>query len=105
VSLLLFTDDKVLNQILATVKRIETKLGLVQQQETQQMATLTELQTQVTESIGVEQSAITLIQGLAAKIQELINSGSDPAALQALVDELNTSEQALSGAVAANPVP
>jgi hypothetical protein len=53
----------------------------------------------------VEQSAITLIGGLAAQIQDLIaKSGNtvDPVALQALVDKMTASQTALAVAVTAN---
>ena len=53
----------------------------------------------------VEQSAITLIGGLAAQIQDLIaKSGNtvDPVALQALVDKMTASQTALAAAVTAN---
>src|ERR1043166_3129830 len=56
------------------------------------------------ESTG-EQSAITLIGGLAAQIQDLIaKSGNtvDPVALQALVDKMTASQTALAAAVTAN---
>jgi len=67
------------------------------------MATLAELQAQVEQTIGIEQSAITLIQGIKQQLQDLINAGADPAALQELVDKLDVSEQALSAAVVTNP--
>lgn len=60
---------------------------------------LTALQNQVAQNTAVEQSAITLITGLATQIADLKN---DPAALQALADQLNTSAASLSAAVAAN---
>jgi hypothetical protein len=53
----------------------------------------------------VEQSAITLIGGLAGQIQDLIaKSGNtvDPVALQALVDKMTASQTALAAAVTAN---
>ena len=53
----------------------------------------------------IEQSAITLIGGLAAQIQDLIaKSGNtvDPVALQALVDKMTASQTALAAAVTAN---
>ena len=60
---------------------------------------LTTLQAQVEKNTTVEESAVTLITGLAAQIASLKN---DPAALQALADSLNKSATDLSDAVAAN---
>lgn len=67
------------------------------------MATMAELQAQVAETIGMEQSALVYMQGLKAKIQELIDAGADPAAFQALVDELDVSEKAMAAAMVVNP--
>lgn len=63
------------------------------------MSALTDLQTQVTASTSVEQSAITLIKGLAAAITA---AGTDPVALAALTSQLNSSQAALAAALTAN---
>lgn len=63
------------------------------------MALLDALTSQVAQNVSVEQSAVTLIQGLAAQIAA---AGTDPAALAALQTQLNTSATALAAAVAAN---
>jgi len=60
---------------------------------------LSALAVEVTEIGGTVDSAIALIQELADQIEDNIN---DPAALQALVDELNAKQEALAAAVAAN---
>lgn len=69
------------------------------------MALLDNLTAAVTRQTTVEQSAITLIQGIAKQLADLIaNSGNtvDPAALQAIVDQMGSSEDALAAAVTAN---
>lgn len=58
-----------------------------------------DLSTSVAHNTDVEESAITLIQGLAAQIAA---AGTDPAALQALTDSLNAESTKLAEAVAAN---
>lgn len=63
---------------------------------------LDDLKAQVTASIAVEASAVTLITGIAAQLAALIAAGSDPAALSALSAELKASADALGAAVAAN---
>lgn len=60
---------------------------------------LTDLKTQVEANTSAEQSAITLLNGLAAKIESLKN---DPEAIQGLADELKGSGDALAAAVVAN---
>lgn len=62
-------------------------------------AQLAALTTQVAANVTVEQSAITLIQGIAAA---LAASANDPAAIAALGTQLSTSAQALSAAISAN---
>jgi len=77
-------------------KRILDQLLKGQQKMSKQLDDLT---TEVTNATTVEQSAITLIQGLAA---QLAAAGTDPAKLQALHDELVASDAALAAAVSAN---
>lgn len=63
------------------------------------MADLTTLQTAVSRVSTVEQSAVELIKQIAA---QLAASASDPAAVQALADELNAHADALAAAVTEN---
>ena len=60
---------------------------------------LTAIETAVTNETTVEQSAIVLLQGLSAQLASLKN---DPAAIQALADQINKNAQALADAVVAN---
>lgn len=60
---------------------------------------LSVLQAEVERNAAVDQSAIVLLTGLATKIEEL---KADPVALQAFVDSLRGSSDALAAAVAAN---
>jgi hypothetical protein len=63
------------------------------------MAVLDQLTTDVTAETTIDQSAITLINGLAAQIKA---AGTDPVALKALTDQMEANATALSAAVAAN---
>jgi ABC-type transporter Mla subunit MlaD len=59
----------------------------------------------VENEVTVETSAISLIQGLATQIQDLINQSGDtvnPTILQALVDKMTASQGLLAAAVKAN---
>ena len=62
-------------------------------------AELDALTAQVTENESLEQSAITLIQGIAA---QLAAAKDDPVKIQALADSLHTSASALADAITAN---
>lgn len=83
-----------LRGIRAALRRIETKGNKI-------MADLTAIETAVAENASVDQSAITLLEGLSAQLQEAIES-NDPAAVQALADDLKTSSARLAAAVTAN---
>lgn len=101
-----FFQSSVLNQ-LGTIQNSQQKiLGLLNTLITEGktiMADLTALTAQVAQNTTVEQSAVTLIQGLAAQIAA---AGTDPVALAALVSQLNSSATALAAAVTANtPAP
>jgi hypothetical protein len=60
---------------------------------------LTALEAEVARNTEVDQSAIVLLQGLATQIEALKN---DPVKLQAFVDSLRGSSDALAAAVTAN---
>lgn len=79
--------------------RIEAKLDQIITQGEVTMADLTALTAEVTRNTEVDQSAITLLNGLAAQIESL---KTDPAALQALADQLKNSSDQLAAAVTAN---
>lgn len=57
------------------------------------------LTAQVAANTTIEESAITLIQGLKAKLDA---AGTDPAALKALSDSLGAEDQKLADAITAN---
>ena len=78
-----------LNRILDAVNQLGIKMA----------NELADLTTQVTETNTVIGSAVVLIQGLKAALDA---AGTNPVALKALSDSLNTSEQALAAAVVAN---
>ena len=63
------------------------------------MSKLDDLQAAVAASDKVIQSAVTLINGLAQQIKD---AGTDPAALAAVVADIEANKDALAAAVAAN---
>lgn len=64
------------------------------------MANLDALESEVGEVSGTIDSAVTLIAGLR---QQIIDAGTDPEKLSALVQKLDSKQQALAAAVAKNP--
>lgn len=89
------------SDVLRTVQRIEKRLAavlvIIMTMEDRMSAELENLTREVAESRGVTESAVALITGLAEQIRELKN---DPAALEALAEDLDQQQQALAGAVA-----
>jgi len=80
------------DQVLAQILQVKTR-------ETNMAADLTSLTAQVQKNTTIEESAVTLIQGIAAQLAAAKN---DPAAIQSLSDQLNASATDLSAAIAAN---
>src|ERR1039458_9849717 len=78
-----------------------TLLGIIQQQQGKIIMDLSVLTAAVTANTNATQSAIVLIQGIAAQLA-LVKT--NPAAVQALADQLNASATALAAAVTANTV-
>lgn len=87
-------------------------MQLIKQKEKNNMANpvLADLEAAVTRSKGVTESAVTLINGFAARMQDAVDAAlkngateAELAPVQAEVDALNASSQSLADAVAANP--
>lgn len=98
------TLDVVPSTLQATVNSIKQLLLQLQGDVHHVMADITSLTAQVAQTTSIEQSALVLIQGLAAQLAAAIAS-EDPAALQTLQDQLNASATSLAAAVAANTTP
>lgn len=88
-------DHSLLEEILKVVNEIKEKGGV-------SIMKLDELEKQVTDNTTVEQSAIVLIQGIAAQLVEI---ATDPAKIQALADQLKNSAANLAACIQTNTVP
>jgi chromosome segregation ATPase len=91
-------NDKI-DSILILFTRIESSLAVLTMKQEQVMADLTALTAEVERNTAVDQSAIALLNGLAAQIEAL---KTDPIALQNLADTMRGSSDALAAAVTAN---
>jgi hypothetical protein len=78
---------------------IEIKLDLIIKNQGTIMAALDDLTAQVAANTTVSQSALTLINGIAARITA---AGTDPTKLAALTASLKSDDDALAAAVTAN---
>ena len=81
------------------LSRIESLLNQLVTKGDKEMASLDTLIAQVAQNTSVEQSAITLIQGLAA---QLAAAATDPQKVADLAAQLKSSSDALSAAIVAN---
>lgn len=84
----------IFEHLLARIAHIDRKLDYI-------MALLDALNTAVANETTVDQSVITLLNGLSQQLKDAI-AAADPAAIQAVVDQIDTNTAALSAAVAAN---
>jgi hypothetical protein len=83
-------------------KKLDTIMSIldhIQLEEKSMSVQLDRLTVEVSEIGTVVDSAIALLEGLAARLAEIAN---DPAAITALADELDLKANALAAAVAAN---
>jgi len=87
------------SRVTDALAHILTRLNGLTFLETHMSKELDDLTAQVAQNTTIEESAVTLINGLAAKITE---AGTDPAKLAALSASLTTSANDLSAAIAAN---
>jgi hypothetical protein len=90
-----------LNAIIASLARIESKLNILIARSAKEMATLQDVQNAVAAEQTVVGAVTTLLQQLSQQLKDALAS-EDPAALQAVVDSINTNANSLANAVAAN---
>ena len=96
------TEGRILTELLEIpqdLRKIKNLLHRLLERQGEIMADLTQLQAEVERNTAVDESAITLLNGLAAQIESI---KTDPAALQALANSLKSSSDALAQAVVAN---
>lgn len=82
-----------------SIEELRESLHSLERKADDTLADLTALTAQVSQNTTVEESAVTLINGLAALIKA---AGTDPVALQALQTQLAQSATDLGNAVTAN---
>lgn len=90
-----------LSRIVMLQQQNNALLNRILNQEKNVMSAIDDLTAQVQANTSAEQSAVTLIQGLAKQIQDAVNS-DDSSALESLAQQLNSSAAALGAAVTAN---
>jgi hypothetical protein len=97
-----FIEARLSDEDRAQLNRIESLLQRLVQQEDRQMAAIDDVRSAVEQDTTVVGSAVTLLNGLTARINELIAAGNNDPALAQLAADLSANNQALAEAVAAN---
>ena len=87
------------HELLEVNRKLDLIINFLTNMEKHIMADLTTLTTAVTNQTSVNQSAITLLNGLSAA---LTVAGTDPVALATLATQINSNASALSAAITAN---
>src|SRR6266403_2149927 len=89
-----------LTPVTTAIAELVTKIDQIILNQGAEMAALDDLETKVTAVQGVEDSAALLLKTLH---DELVAALGNPARIQAVIDHLAASSDALAAAVAANP--
>lgn len=89
------------DRMIDLLESIDKKLTRTIKDQGEIMASIEELQTEVTENTDLVGSVISLVNGLADQLEAAI-AANDPAAIQAVADQMRSNNQALADAVAAN---
>jgi hypothetical protein len=92
---------KIIRDIEQRLSGIEGRLTVTNHKLEHIMANLDKLTAAVAEVATVEASAVALIQGIAQQLKDAI-AANDPAAIDALVTQLQDATAPLAAAVAAN---
>lgn len=91
------------HEVPTLLNAISRKLDLVITKETSIMATVVELNAAVARNTDAEQSVITLLNGIS---QQLKDAQGDPAAIDAVIAQIDANTAAAAAAVVANtPAP
>ncbi len=86
---------------LLTKRTLDVVLYNLKEMEERIMATIADVQTEVTKEDTVIASAITLLGNLSQMLKDAL-AANDPAAIQKVIDDIDLNTTALANAVAAN---
>lgn len=92
---------KIDGESLDLIRGVFTKLDIIHRNQEKIMATLADIQTEVTAEGAVVDSAMTLLSGLSQQLKDALAS-NDPAAMQKVIDDIDAQKAALAASVAAN---
>jgi hypothetical protein len=81
--------------------RIERKLDLILDNQEYIMATMEDLKASVQKNTDAEASVIALLKGISQQLKDA-QAANDPAAIQAVIDQIDANTAAAAAAVVAN---
>lgn len=81
--------------------RIEEKLDIILDTQEIIMATMEDLKASVQKNTDAEASVITLLKGISQQLKDA-QAANDPAAIQAVIDQIDANTAAAAAAVVAN---
>lgn len=81
--------------------RIEEKLDIILDTQEIIMATMDDLKASVQKNTDAEASVITLLKGISQQLKDA-QAANDPAAIQAVIDQIDANTAAAAAAVVAN---
>lgn len=93
--------DNASHEVITRLNQILSRLGTITQLEEMQMAGVQDIQAAVSEQTDVVGSAVTLLDQIHQQLTDALAS-NDPAAVQAVLDQLASNRQALADAVVRN---
>jgi hypothetical protein len=83
------------------LRRIERMLGNIHERQELIMATLEDLKASVQKNSDAEASVVTLLSGISQQLKDA-QAANDPAALQAVIDQIDANTASAAAAVVAN---
>ena len=89
------------NWVVKKLNRIEQLLLSIQRAEGYELMWLDDLKSEVANNTTVSQGAVVAINSLADKLQEVVNAGTDPAEVQAIIDTIRINDAAVAAAITA----
>lgn len=81
--------------------RVQQMLGIVVKNQENIMATIEDLKASVQKNTDAEASVVTLMQGLSQQLKDA-KAANDPAAIQAVIDQIDANTNSVAAAVVAN---
>mgnify|MGYP003622935208 CR=1 FL=1 len=84
---------------------IHTQIQQLHKGQATIMATLQDITDAVNAESTVEDSIITLLNGISQQLKDALATGADPAAIQAIVDQIDADTAKVADAVTANTTP